>query len=133
MAIYTGQDGILKFNGLQQVNVRNWSVTTTVDTLEVTDLGDRKRRYIPGQENATATATIMYHDDNATLRNRLDTSIRSNAQSSPTPHKLELKWEGRDLDFEAYITSITITCTVGDVMTADVSFQMTGDYTAIDL
>jgi len=133
MAIYTGQDGIMKFNGQTQANVRNWSVTTTVDTLETTDLGDRKRKYIPGLESATATATIMYHDDNATLRNILDQAIRDNSQTSPVPRKLELKWEGRDLDFEAYITSVTITCAVGDVMTADVSFQMTGDYTTIDL
>lgn len=133
MAIYTGQNGILKFNGQQQVNIRNWSVTTTVDTLEVTDLGDRKRKYVPGLASATATATIMYHDDNATLRNILDTSIRSDSQGDPVARKLELKWEGRDLDFEAYITSVTVTCTVGDVMTADVSFQMTGDYTTIDL
>lgn len=133
MAIYTGQNGILKFNGQQQVNIRNWSVTTTVDTLEVTDLGDRKRKYIPGLASATATATIMYHDDNATLRNILDTSIRSDSQGDPVARNLELKWEGRDLDFQAYITSVTVTCTVGDVMTADVSFQMTGDYTTIDL
>ena len=133
MAIYTGQNGSLKFNGQTQVNIRNWSVTTTVDTLETTDLGDRKRKYIPGLESATATATIMYHDDNATLKNILDQSIRSNSQSAPVPRKLELKWEGREIDFSAYITSVTITCAVGDVMTADVSFQMTGDYTTIDL
>ena len=133
MAIYTGQNGTLKFNGQQQVNIRNWSVTTTVDTLEVTDLGDRKRKYVPGLASATATATIMYHDDNATLRNILNTSIRTDGQSNPVARKLELKWGGRNLDFEAYITSVTVTCTVGDVMTADVSFQMTGDYTTIDL
>ena len=133
MTIYTGQYGTLKFNNLTQVNVRNWSVTTTVDTLETTDLGDRKRHYIPGLESATATATIMYHDDNTSLRNILDTSIKNAATGSPAPHKLELKWSGKDLDFEAYITSVTITCAVGDVMTADVSFQMTGDYTTINL
>lgn len=133
MAIFSGQNGTLKFANNEQVNLRNWSVTTTVDTLETTSLGHKKRRYIPGLATATATATIMYHNDNASLRNILATSIKGDAGGDPTLHKLELKWGGKDLDFNAYITSSTVTCTVGDVMTAEVSFQMSGDYTTINL
>lgn len=130
MTVYTGQNGILKFNGQQQVNIRNWSVTTNVDTLETTDLGDGARHYIPGLKSATATATIMYHDDNATLKNIINTSITG---GTPTAHKLELQWSNKDIDFMAYINSVTITCAVGDVMTADISFTMTGDYTFLSL
>jgi hypothetical protein len=130
MAIFSGQNGVLVFNGQTQVRVRNWSVTSNVDTLETTDLGDDAREYTAGLKTATATATIMYHDDNTTLRSILNTAIRTN---TPTAHRLELRWDDKDLDFNAFITSVNITCSVGEVMTADVSFQMTGDYQSIDL
>lgn len=131
MAIFSGQDGVLVFNGQTQVRVRNWAVTNNVDTLETTDLGDDARSYKAGLKTATATATIMYHDDNATLRNILNTAI--SRTDAPSAHRLELRWDDKDLDFNAFITSVNITCSVGEIMTADVSFQMTGDYLIVAL
>ena len=130
MAVFSGQDGVLVFNGETQVRVRNWSFTSNVDTLETTDLGDDARKYTAGLKTATATATIMYHDDNNTLRNILQTAVRSD---TPTSHRLELRWDDKDCDFNAFITSVNVTCSVGEVMTADLSFQMTGDYLSLDL
>ena len=130
MAVFSGQDGVLVFNGETQVRVRNWSFTSNVDTLETTDLGDDARRYTVGLKTATATATIMYHDDNNTLRDILNKAITTGA---PTSHRLELRWDDKDLDFNAFITSVNVTCSVGEVMTADLSFQMTGDYQTVDL
>lgn len=130
MAIFTGANGTVVFDGDTQVNVRNWSFTGTVDTLEVTDLGDRERSYIPGLKSGTANATIMYHDDNNTLRNMLNNTITT---GTPAPARLQLRFSDRDIDFDAYLTSVNVTCAVGDVMTADCSFQMTGDYTELNL
>jgi len=130
MAIFSGMDGFLVFNGQTQVRVRNWSVTSNVDTLETTDLSHDARQYQAGLKTATATATIMYHNDNTTLRNILNSAISTD---TPLPHRLELRWGGNDLDFKAFITSVNITCSVGEVMTADLSFQMTGDYLSINL
>tara|TARA_Y100000592_G_scaffold98700_1_gene172485 strand:- start:8015 stop:8407 length:393 start_codon:yes stop_codon:yes gene_type:complete len=130
MAVFTGQDGVLVFNGQTQVRVRNWSFTSNVDTLETTDLGDGARSYRAGLKTATATCTIMYHDDNSTLQSILATAVST---TTPTSHRLELRWDDKDLDFNAFITSVNVTCSVGEVMTADLSFQMTGDYLDIDL
>lgn len=130
MAVYSGKDGVIVFNGNTQTRVRNWSVQTNVDMLETTDLGDAERNYIAGLKSATGSATIMYHDDNATLRNLLSTSITA---SSPYNARLELRWGNRDLDFNAFINSVSITCSTGEIMTADISFTMTGDYLTVDL
>lgn len=130
MAVFTGQDGVLVFNGQTQVRVRNWSFTSNVDTLETTDLGDGARSYRAGLKTATATCTIMYHSDNSTLQSILATAVNT---TTPTSHRLELRWGDKDLDFNAFITSVNVTCSVGEVMTADLSFQMTGDYLDIDL
>ena len=130
MAVFTGQDGVLVFNSQTQVRVRNWSFTSNVDTLETTDLGDGARSYRAGLKTATATCTIMYHNDNSTLQSILATSVNT---TTPPSHRLELRWGDKDLDFNAFITSVNVTCSVGEVMTADLSFQMTGDYLDIDL
>lgn len=130
MAVYSGKDGSIVFGNNAQTRVRNWSVQTNVDMLEVTDLGDEERNYSPGLKSATGSATIMYHDDNATLRNMLNTSITG---GTPSAARLELRWGTRDLDFDAYINSVSISCSTGEIMTADVSFTMTGDYTSLDL
>ena len=103
MAVFSGQDGVLVFNGQTQVKVRNWSVTSNVDTLEATDLGDDSRVYLAGLKSATATATIMYHDDNANLRQILAKTVTT---GTPTAHRLELRWDDKDLDFNAFITSV---------------------------
>ena len=132
MAVFTGQDGVLVFNSQTQVRVRNWSFTSNVDTLETTDLGDGARSYRAGLKTATATCTIMYHNDNAALQSILATSM-ANSTTTPTSHRLELRWDGKDLDFNAFITSVNVTCSVGEVMTADLSFQMTGEYQTINL
>ena len=89
MAIFTGANGTVVFDGDTQVNVRNWSFTGTVDTLEITDLGDRERSYIPGLKSGTATATIMYHDDNNTLRSMLNNTITT---GTPAPARLQLRF-----------------------------------------
>jgi len=130
MAIFTGVTGSVVFDGDTQANVRNFSFTGTVDTLETTNINNRERTYIPGLKSATATVTIMYHNDNNTLRNMLNNCVTG---AAPAPARLQLRFHDRDIDFDAYLTSVNVTCAVGDVMTADCSFQMTGDYTELNL
>lgn len=130
MAVYSGKDGVIVFNNNLQTRVRNWSVQTNVDMLETTDLGASERNYIAGLKSATGSATIMYHDDNNNLSTILSSSITA---GTPYPARLELRWGARDLDFNAYINSVSITCSTGEIMTADISFTMTGDYLTVDL
>lgn len=130
MAVYSGKDGSIVFGNNTQTKVRNWTINTNVDMLETTNLGNEERVYVPGLKSATGSATIMYHDDNTTLKNMLTTSITA---GTPSAARLEFRWGARDLDFDAYINSVSITCSTGEIMTADVSFTMTGDFTSIDL
>lgn len=130
MAVYSGKDGVIVFNNNLQTRVRNWSVQTNVDMLETTDLGASERNYIAGLKSATGSATIMYHDDNNNLSTILSSSITA---GTPYPARLELRWAAKNLDFNAYINSVSITCSTGEIMTADISFTMTGDYLTVDL
>ena len=63
MAVLTGFEGALYYEGAQIAHVRNWSVTVTRDVLETTGLGDGDRTYVQGLRGATGTATILYDDE----------------------------------------------------------------------
>ena len=130
MAVFSGKDGSMRWAGGTVARVRNWSVQTTLDILETTDLGDDARQYVPGLKSATGSASIFYHDDNTSLSTLLDNCINT---GTPTSASLDLRWGDKRLAFTAYVTSVSITCNTGEVMSADVNFTMTGDYSTITL
>ena len=119
MAVFTGQDGVLVFNAQTQVRVRNWSFTSNVDTLETTDLGDEH------------VATAQFENRNGYLHDHVPQRQRCTTKHpchrhhcckrNPNLTLLELRWDGKDLDFNAFITSVNVTCSVGEVATADLS------------
>lgn len=120
----------MQWEGGAVARVRSWSIQSNLDTLETTNLGQIAREYVPGLKSATGSASIFYHDDNASLRTLLDNCI---ATGVPTSAALNLVWGAKSLTFEAYVNSVSITCNTGEVMSADISFTMTGDYSSINL
>lgn len=130
MAVYSGKDGRVEFNNTATTRVKSWSFQASVDTLETTDLGDDARAYVAGLKSATGSMSIIYHDDNSSLRTLLDNVI---TQGSSPLAKFELMWGKKQVTFSGYVTSAAITCGVGEIMSADVNFTMSGDYTSATL
>ena len=130
MAVFSGRDGSLSFAGTAVSRVRNWSLTSNVDALETTDLGKIARTYEPGLKGATGQASIFYHDDNTSLQALLDNCITT---GNPAKGEMLLKWGTKQLKFTCVVTSVAITCSTGEVMSAEVSFTMDGDYTTATL
>lgn len=120
----------MKWTGTAVARVRNWSLQASFDTLDTTDLGDIARKYTAGLKSATGSASIFYHDDDGSLRDVLNNCIRGQV---PAPAALELIWGNKKVAFQAFVNSVTITCNTGEVMSADVSFTMDGDYTTFTL
>lgn len=129
MACFSGKDGSLKFEGTAIGRVRNWSLNSSLETLDTTSLGEDSRTFCGGLKSATGSATIWYHSDN-NITTVLDNCINT---GTPSAGALELIWGNKKIAFNAYVNSATITCNTGEVMSADVSFQMTGDYTTVTL
>ena len=129
MACYSGKDGTFKFENNAIGRVRNWSFNATVETLDTTSLGDQSQVYCAGLKSATGSATIWYHSDNS-IDSVLNNVITTGA---PTSGQLELGWGNKRIRCTAYVNSATISCNTGEVMSADISFQMTGDYEVITL
>jgi hypothetical protein len=131
--IYTGRDGRLLLDGLEQVKVTNWSMTGNLETLETTSLGDSQRTYVPGVQEFSGSATLLYYND-GTGRNDAAAALKkvlkigSVSETDTVDLRLRLV-EGNanhDVRLTAYITSVSFGASVGEVSSAQISFQGTG-------
>jgi len=138
--IYTGRDGRLLIDGVEQIKVTNWSVTGTLETLETTSLGDSQRTYTPGVQEFNGSATILYYND-GTNRNDAATALRKVlrvdgvSDTDTVTIKLRLIEGGtnHDVAMNSYITSVSFGASVGEVSSAQISFQGTGALTEVTL
>ena len=137
---YTGRDGRLLIDGLEQVKVTNWSLTGSLEVLETTTLSDAQRSYTPGVQEFSGTAGLLYYND-AANRNDAATALKkifktSGVASTDTVDMRLRLVEGstnHDVQLTAYITSVTYGASVGEVSTAQISFQATGALNAVTI
>lgn len=144
MTFYTGRNGSLSFGATKSesrkvAKVRDWSLETTLEIIPTNSIDSGFNTYTPGIKSATGSATLIYY--------RLDASEAStlygfNDLIKNSIHKkelitekdrvfLSLKAGGRDSDeiqFWAYITSVGISSTTGELSTVPIQFTMDGDF-----
>ena len=131
MTFYSGKDGTLTYNGTAVAKVSNWSVSSTVDTLETTVLTESDRNYVPGLRTLSGSATIFYYDDAAVpLLQRI---LKTTAVSEADILVIKLGWGSKSIQGSCVITSAELSCAVGEVMQASVQFQFTGAPTGVVL
>ena len=131
MAFFSGRDGSLYADGTRVARVSNWSLSSTVEALETTDLGVNERSYTPGLKSATGSCSVFYHSDDPVPL--LEKVIKAGAASDTDIVRLSLRWGEKKIDVDALITQAGLTCQVGSVMEAAISFNITGNYQDIDL
>lgn len=137
---YTGRDGRLLIDGTEQIKVSNWSLTGNLEVLETTTLGESQRAYTPGVQEFSGSATLLYYKDDAG-RNDAATALkkvlRVSGVSSSDTVTLRLRLvdgnTNSDVQLTAYITSVSYGATVGEVSSAQISFQGTGALTAVTI
>lgn len=127
---YSGQDGALFLQGTQVAKVGTWSISATTDALETTTLAEVARTYTTGLKSATGSCSVFYYEDApVNLLNQLD---QSDPGVFPTC-RLKLQFDDKYFEFDAVLTSANLTCTVGEIMRVEISFQMSGDFVAREL
>jgi len=131
--VYTGRDGRLLLGADTLVKVTNWSLQADLETLEVTTLEDNHRSYVPGILSYSGSATLLYYKeddgsiDAGTLLNQLISTSTTGATSTVTfTFRLVDGADNNDVTLAAYITSVSYGASVGEIVTAQVSFQGTG-------
>lgn len=137
---YTGRDGRLLINGVEQIKVSNWALTGNLEALETTSLGDSQRTYAPGVQEFSGSATLLYYSDE-TSRNDAATALkrilRVGSVSDTDTVAIRLRFvQGNavnDVGFNAWITSVSFGANVGEVSTAQISFQATGALTVVTI
>lgn len=138
--IYTGRDGRLLIDGIEQIKVTNWSLTGNLETLETTSLGENQRTYTPGVQEFSGSATLLYYkndDDRNDAATALKKILRIGGVSSSDTVTLRLRLiDGTinsDIELTSYITSVSFGASVGEVSSAQISFQATGALTAVTI
>lgn len=137
---YTGRDGSLLLGSDTLVKVTNWQFSADLETLETTSLGDAQRTYTPGIQSFSGSATVLYYDgDDGTndastlLRKVIKTSGSTTSDLVTLTLRLSDGGTNNDITLSAYITNATIGSAVGEVVSAQISFQGTGALTTASI
>ena len=138
--VFTGKDGRLLLDGVEQIKVTDWSITGNLEMLESTSLGDSQRTYVPGLQEFSGSATLLYYND-GTGRNDAATALRKvlriNGVTEADTVDMRLRLvEGstnHDVRMTTYITSVSFGANVGEVGSAQISFQTTGPLVEVTL
>jgi hypothetical protein len=140
--VYTGRDGKLLLAGAELVKVTSWSIQADVEMLESTTLGDNQRSFVPGVQSFAGTAALIYYkadsgniDAGTLLRKLVKTGTGGVTTADTVSLTLRLA-DGSDLNdigLTAYINSVSIGASVGEIVSAQISFQATGALTAASI
>jgi len=120
-------------------SIRSWSINQSMDVLETTTMGATDRTLIAGVRSYTGSATLIYYQENNSnvklmanqtfiTGGRNDYNSDTYGQNSkPSLSYLILRCtdgsDNYDLQCYAYITGLSVTCTVGEVVTAEITFE----------
>ena len=131
MSFFSGRDGSLYANGVRLARVADWSLSSTVEALETTNLGQYNRTYRSGLKSSSGSCSIWYHDnDPVPLLQRV---IHTGEATDIDIVQLSLRWGQKKIDVNALITNANLACQVGAVMQAQLSFNVTGDFQEVEL
>ena len=150
---YSGTQGQMFIDGTKAAKVRSWSINSSLGLLDTTTLGDTDATSTPGIRTNTGNCTIYYFapTDGTAGTNSCSDLIRKllKQQSAggtdgqaPEAEKVTLKLAitenvsstgVKHIQGDVYLTSVAMTCAVGEVFSADVAFQCDGAWTEVAL
>jgi hypothetical protein len=138
--VYTGRDGRLLLGSDTLVKVTSWTIQADLETLEITTLGDAQRNYVPGVQGFSGSAALIYYTDvdstndaSTLLRKIINTTGVTTADVVVLTLRLVDGNTNSDITLNAYITSASIGANVGEVCSAQISFQGTGAITTASI
>jgi len=132
MSYYSGRDGSLVYNNKVIAKVSEWSITGTVEALSTTVLGQRNESYVPGNMDASGSATIFYYlDAPVTLISKIF-RVRT-VSTDPEIFTMNLRYSSKTINFNCVITQAALSCKTGEVMQAGIDFKVTDGFTALVL
>jgi len=136
MAITRGEQGSVQFDAAGSTNAtivgtRSWSLTTTKETLDVTDHGDTFRSFVGSLISGSGTVELVYDPDATGQAGFLEDVLTA---ADPADATFELFTTGSttgsdSISFAGIITDMEISSTVGELVIVSCSFITSGDIT----
>ena len=128
--------------------LKNWSYTTQQQTLDTTCLSDVDKTLLNGVRSTTGQASLLYYEESALNSSNVhlmghdliktgqgnNPTVRNFGSSANQPQLVLIKLAlpggngqaSRTTQMYAYITSFAMTCSVGEVVSAEVSWEAHG-------
>lgn len=125
MAVLTGSNGELRYQGLRVGKCRNFSLEISRDALETTAMGVYDRTYVEGLRGATGSATVIYDRDDGATRAVLNSIFRNDDGAQSVGFVLNTA-SGIELSVSALVTSVSTPVSVGEVIACSLNFQVSG-------
>ena len=148
---YSGTQGQMFIDGVKAARVRSWSINSSLGLLDTTTLGDTDATSTPGIRTNTGNCTIYYFAPVDGARNSCSDLINkllkrgtdiNNPGVAGEAEKVTLRLAitesasstgVKHITGDVYLTSVAMTCAVGEVFSADVAFQCDGAWTEVVL
>ena len=130
---FTGQDGALFADGVKIGRVSTWSFSATAAVLPTTTLGDFAATAIYGNQTFSGTCSIFYYEKDAGAiegASLMTDVFRTTATPNEPTHELQLSYlngaQVHEVKFKCLLNQVSIAATAGDIVTAQVTFTVTG-------
>ena len=146
MTFYSGQNGRMQIDGVKAAKVTNWELSVSMSPLTTTTLEDTDSTYVSGIRSTTGSCRLFYYDDGADnscrdlIRKLIKARTPGNSAGQTTkPDNVVFQLQlvdgavTKQIEVEALLTSASMSMAVGDVLSADVSFQVNGAVTEMGL
>ena len=146
---YSGTQGELFIDGVKAAKVRSWTMNSSLSLLDTTTLGDTDSTSTPGIRTNTGSCSLFYYEStvpgtdscsvliNNLLKRGTDTNNPGVAnEAEKVTLRLQVSEGGVNPKFiegDVYLTSAAMSCAVGEVLSADVSFQADGAWTEVSI
>ena len=138
---HSGSTGRLSIGENQAVElgrVRNWSFTINMATLDTTTLEDLDATVVPGTRSLSGSGTLYYYSDRTPGAVSNASGLLHLIQPDASTQGKEVLFElmaasGKQVAFRGYLTSFAMTCSVGEVVSAEIQFTGSGPLTEISL
>ena len=133
----------MKVDGTEVATVTTWSFTSSQETLDVTTLGDRDRQLIGGTRSISGSASISWYSaagaaSTHTQASALMAKLVKTGASPAASDQVELSLGITDhagaekvTTMTVILTSIAMTSSQGEVLSAEVSFEAASAPTAV--
>ena len=131
MGFLSGKDGSITCAGNRLAKVASWTLSSQVEALETTSLADTARDYTAGIKSANGSCAIWYYDD--APESLLSKVVKTGEATDADIVEMTLGFGPNSVSFKALITNAELAMAVGQVMQAQLQFNVCGDMTGVTL